>query len=95
LAYTDRSSIFRTLKTFEENKVIHSIEDGSGMTKYAVCAKGCNCDPKDLHYHFYCTNCDKTFCLFDVPIPQIELPQNFKLQQANMVVKGLCDNCNK
>ena len=80
LAYTDRSSIFRTLKTFEENKVIHSIEDGSGMTKYAVCAKGCNCDPKDLHYHFYCT---------------IELPQNFKLQQANMVVKGLCDNCNK
>src|SRR5690625_7358376 len=35
LAYTDRSSIFRTLKTFEENKVIHSIEDGSGMTKYA------------------------------------------------------------
>ena len=43
LAYTDRSSIFRTLKTFEENKVIHSIEDGSGMTKYAVCAEGCNC----------------------------------------------------
>ena len=81
----DRSSIFRTLKTFEENKVIHSIEDGSGMTKYAVCAEGCNCDPKDLHYHFYCTNCDKTFCLFDVPIPNIQLPKNFKLQQANMV----------
>jgi len=48
----DRSSIFRTLKTFEENKVIHSIEDGSGMTKYAVCAEGCNCDPKDLHLSF-------------------------------------------
>ncbi|SFT07898.1 Fur family transcriptional regulator, ferric uptake regulator [Zhouia amylolytica] len=95
LTYTDRSSIFRTLKTFEENKVIHSIEDGSGMTKYAVCAEGCNCDPKDLHYHFYCMNCNKTFCLFDVPIPNIQLPENFKLQQANMVVKGLCDNCNK
>ena len=95
LPYTDRSSIFRTLKTFEENKVIHSIEDGSGMTKYAVCAEGCNCDPKDLHYHFYCPNCDKPFCLFDVPIPNIQLPKNFKLQQANMVVKGLCDNCNR
>ncbi len=94
LAYTDRSSIFRTLKTFEENKVIHSIEDGSGMTKYAVCVEGCNCDPKDLHYHFYCTNCDKTFCLLDLPIPDIQLPKNFKLQQANMVVKGLCDYCN-
>ncbi len=95
LVYTDRSSIFRTLKTFEESKIIHSIEDGSGMIKYAVCAKGCNCDPKDLHYHFYCNNCDKTFCLFDVPFQNIELPKNFKIQQANMVVKGLCNNCNK
>ena len=89
---SDRSSIFRTLKTFEENKIIHSIEDGSGMIKYAVCAEGCNCDPKDLHYHFYCNNCNKTFCLFDVPFQNIELPENFKIQQANMVVKGLCNN---
>src|SRR5690625_7984561 len=56
LAYTDRSSIFRTLKTFEEYKVIHSIADGSGMTKYAASAKGCKCDPKDSHYHTYCTD---------------------------------------
>lgn len=95
LVFTDRSSIYRTLKTFEEKKVIHSIEDGSGMTKYAVCAEGCNCDPTDLHYHFYCADCSKTYCLFDIPVPNIELPPNFKLQQANMVVKGLCDQCNK
>jgi len=94
LPFTDRSSIFRTLKTFEQKKVIHSIEDGSGMTKYALCEEGCSCEPKDLHYHFYCTNCDKTLCLFDMPIPLIKLPKNFKLQQANMVIKGLCDNCN-
>src|SRR5690554_6355047 len=95
LIYTDRSSIFRTLKTFKEKKIIHSIEYGSGMIKYTVCAAGCNCDPKDLHYHFYCNNCNKTFCLFDVPFQNIELPENFKIQQANMVVKGLCNNCNK
>ncbi len=95
LTYTDRSSIFRTLKTFEEHKVIHSIEDGSGMTKYAVCADGCNCEPQDLHYHYYCTKCSRTFCLFDIPIPKIQLPDNFTLQQANMVIKGLCNNCNK
>ena len=94
LAYTDRSSIFRTLKTFEENKVIHSIEDGSGMVKYAVCADGCNCDPIDLHYHFYCSKCCLTYCLLEIPIPSIQLPNNFKMQQANMVIKGLCDNCN-
>lgn len=94
LVHTDRSSIFRTLKTFEENKVIHSIEDGSGMTKYALCAEGCNCETEDLHFHFYCTNCNKTFCLFDIPVPEVKLPEKFKLLQANMVIKGLCDQCN-
>lgn len=95
LPQTDRSSIFRTLKTFEEQKVIHSIEDGSGMTKYAVCVEGCNCDPEDLHYHFYCTSCNITFCLLDYPIQAIRLPKNFKMEKANMVIKGLCDKCNR
>ena len=95
LPETDRSSIFRTLKTFEEHKVIHSIEDGSGMTKYAVCVEGCNCDPEDLHYHFYCTSCNITFCLLDYPIQAIRLPKNFKMEKANMVIKGLCDKCNR
>lgn len=95
LTYTDRSSIFRTLKTFEKNKVIHSIEDGSGMTKYAVCSEDCNCDPEDLHFHFFCSNCSITFCLLDIPIPEIQLPEKFKMQQANFVIKGLCSNCNK
>lgn len=93
LPNADRSSIFRSLKTFEDNKVVHSIEDGSGMIKYAVCAVGCNCDPKDLHYHFYCTSCSITHCLLENPIPVIQLPNNFIMQQANMVVKGLCDKC--
>ncbi|KXX71838.1 Fur family transcriptional regulator [Flammeovirga sp. SJP92] len=95
LLHMDRSSIFRSLKSFEEYKLIHSINDGTGMTKYAVCAEGCNCELEDLHYHFYCTSCEKTFCLMDHPIPSIILPKNFKMTDANMVIKGLCDQCNK
>src|SRR5699024_10939743 len=83
LPHTDRSSIFRTLKTFKESKVIHSIEDGSGMTKYAVCVEGCNCYPEDLHYHFYCTSCEITYCLLDHPVQLVNLPENFKMEQAN------------
>jgi len=94
LNYADKSTLFRTLKTFQENKIIHSIEDGSGITKYALCLENCNCELKDLHYHFYCTQCDSTFCLTSVNIPTIELPINFKMNQANMVIKGVCSNCN-
>lgn len=92
--YADKSTLFRTLKTFEENKIVHSIEDGSGITKYALCLETCNCELQDLHYHFHCTNCENTFCLTKLNIPKIELPKNFKMQQANMVIKGLCESCN-
>lgn len=94
LSYADKSTLFRTLKTFEEKKIIHSIEDGTGVTKYALCLESCNCEVQDLHYHFHCTQCEHTFCLTTLNIPTIELPANFKMNQANMVVKGLCANCN-
>ena len=90
----DKSTLFRTLKTFEKNKLIHRIEDGSGHLKYALCLEGCECSPQDLHYHFHCNTCKETFCLTSHNIPSVELPKNFKMQQANMVIKGLCANCN-
>ena len=90
----DRSTLFRTLKTFEEHKIIHSIDDGSGMIKYALCFEGCNCNPQDQHYHFHCNTCSSTFCLPSLSIPMIDLPTNFTMEESNMVVKGKCANCN-
>jgi len=91
----DRATLYRTLKTFEENKLIHSIDDGSGAVKYALCQESCECEPEDLHVHFYCTNCQSTYCLNDVPVPAINLPKDFSLQGVNMVVNGTCANCQK
>ncbi|WP_445956655.1 Fur family transcriptional regulator [Yeosuana sp.] len=90
---SDKSTIFRTLKTFEQSKLIHSIEDGTSHLKYALCLEDCICSPVDLHYHFHCNKCKKTFCLTTLSIPYIELPKNFEMQQANMVIKGICANC--
>ena len=61
LPYMDRSSIFRTLKTFEENKVIHSIEDGSGMTKYAVVRKAVTATQKICTIIFIVLTATKRF----------------------------------
>ncbi|MBK8516771.1 MAG: transcriptional repressor [Saprospiraceae bacterium] len=90
----DKSTLFRTLKTFEQSKLVHSIEDGTGHLKYALCLEECNCSAVDLHYHFHCIKCKETYCLTNLNIPTIDLPKNFEMQQANMVVKGLCANCN-
>jgi len=85
--------LYRTLKTFEKNKLIHSIDDGSGTVKYALCQDTCECLPEDLHVHFLCTKCNQTFCLNDFPVPSINLPNSFSLESVNMVVKGVCSNC--
>lgn len=89
----DKVTLYRTLKTFEENKLIHSIDDGTGSVKYAMCQDNCQCNPKDLHVHFFCTKCQQTYCLKEIPIPQINLPSNFRLETSNMLVKGVCANC--
>ena len=91
----DKTTLYRTLKTFEENKLIHSINDGTGSIKYALCKETCQCHPEDLHVHFLCTKCQQTYCLNDISIPSIDLPTNFKLETINMVVKGICSNCDK
>ena len=89
----DRVTLFRTLKTFEVNKLIHSIDDGSGSVKYALCLDSCMCNPEDLHVHFKCNKCNETYCLNDIPVPGIALPVGFELKTINMVVKGICSNC--
>lgn len=90
----DKSTLYRTLKTFEKNKLVHTIDDGTKQLKYALCPVSCQCQAKDLHYHFHCTKCENTFCLTNQNIPQVDLPKNFKMEQANMVIKGLCETCN-
>lgn len=92
----DRTTIYRTLKTFEEKGLVHCIDDGTGFPKYALCAE--NCSPgahHDLHVHFYCIECKETFCLPDSTIPDIPLPQKFKPLELNLVIKGVCDGCAK
>lgn len=89
----DKSTLFRTLKTFEKYKLVHRIDDGSGLVKYALCMEGCECAPQDQHFHFHCRKCQNTYCLPDQPIPQIKLPTTFELEKVNFVIQGLCGSC--
>lgn len=94
LESTDRITLFRTLKTFEEHKIIHTIDDGSGSLKYAICNDSCECGyPQDIHVHFFCKVCNETQCLPKVKVPPMTLPQGFAPEEANVVVKGVCGKC--
>ncbi|WP_034888728.1 Fur family transcriptional regulator [Gillisia sp. Hel_I_29] len=93
---SERTTLYRTLKTFEEHGVVHKIDDGSGVTKYALCEENCRCDvDTDLHLHFHCNNCGETVCLTNHKIPQINLPEGYLAEDVNLVVKGICEKCNR
>lgn len=90
----DRTTLYRTLKTFEENSIVHQIDDGTGVSKYALCEAGCNCEiEQDLHLHFHCSICDETICLTEHKIPHINLPDGYFAEDVNLVVKGICEKC--
>jgi len=90
----DRTTIYRSLKTFEAKGLVHSIDDGTGFTKYALCPEACVAgEHNDLHVHFYCVRCKETFCIPDSKIPDISLSAKFRLFEVNLVVKGICDRC--
>ena len=45
----DTATLFRTLKTFESNNLIHKIDDGTGTAKYGLCEEHCECDVSQQH----------------------------------------------
>lgn len=90
----DRTTLYRTIKTFEEKAIVHQIDDGTGIIKYALCENDCDCEIEtDLHLHFYCNNCNTTVCLTEHKIPKIKVPEGFIAENVNLVVKGVCDKC--
>jgi Fur family ferric uptake transcriptional regulator len=93
---TDRISLYRTLKTFEDKGIIHQAVDGSGKMKYALCKHNCTeHEHLDHHAHFHCTNCEKTICLDSISVPEVELPKNYQLKQSHLVLSGICEDCEK
>jgi Fur family ferric uptake transcriptional regulator len=91
----DRVTIYRTLKSFEEQGLIHRVLDESGAAKYALCLHEHNETHKhhDQHIHFNCVQCGHTFCLENIPIPEIKLPAPYQLQKFDFLAQGICKNC--
>ena len=52
-------------------------------------------DEEEEHTHFYCTRCHRTFCLKQIHVPAVQLPDGFRLETVNYVLKGLCPECSE
>lgn len=94
LSEEDRITLYRTLNTFLENGLLHRVIDDSGILMYALCEEGCTPDRhRDTHVHFKCYECGITQCLTEFEVPEINLPNGFTFEDANMLIQGTCDKC--
>jgi len=90
----DRVTVYRTLQTFVEKGIIHQIPTIDNAIMYALCRQECEeGHHHDNHVHFVCNHCNKTICLDEVTVPEVQLPKGFKPVQSAMVVSGLCSEC--
>lgn len=90
----DRITLYRTLRTFEQQGVVHRVIDASDTIRYAACSIECSEHAHfDNHVHFKCNACQHTYCLNQVPIPAVTLPGKFRATSSDYLMSGLCNQC--
>jgi len=91
----DRVTVYRTLQTFVEKGIVHTIPTADNAILYALCK---DCDEEhhhDDHVHFVCRRCNATICLDDIVSPDIKLPQGYAAEDVQVVINGICKNCSE
>jgi Fur family ferric uptake transcriptional regulator len=92
----DRVTVYRTLQSFVEKGIIHSIPTADNSIMYALCKDNCSeGHHHDNHIHFFCSRCGDTTCLENISTPVISLPESFIATKVEVVVNGICKNCQK
>ena len=93
LESVDKSVISRSLALFRERHLVHVLPDSGDGVRYELCYSSSDDHDDDAHVHFYCSRCGKTFCLEDIPIPEVVLPEGYSFDSVNYMVTGLCPDC--
>jgi len=86
----DRVTFYRSLKTLEENNIIHRVVLHDSTIKYALNKELL---PNGDHAHFHCVRCDSVTCL-DTQLPEApHMPDGFSVKSVEVLLEGTCPNC--
>ena len=90
----DKVTIYRTLKSFEDSGIIHTVNDHSGILKYAFCNDDCSHEGHtDNHLHFKCSACEKVYCIDNSKPFLPKLPKGFSVKKFELLLEGKCPEC--
>jgi len=90
----DKTTVYRTLDTFESSGLIHRVPDKKNLTRFALCKNGHHGDGHSHdHAHFICNQCEETFCLPEVNLPPAIKVEGYQVNSLHLTLGGICDEC--
>jgi len=96
LPSSDRVTVYRTLRSFEDSGILHRIPDPTGAVKFALCNAGCDDHAHhDSHAHFHCHTCETTICLDTHEEFHVSAPAGFSVSETQVMLSGTCASCNQ
>lgn len=87
----DKSNVFRSLMAFKDAHLVHVL-DGDPV-RYELCHSHHQDHDDDLHVHFFCVKCHKTYCLEEIPVPSVQAPEGYQVQEESYLLRGICPQC--
>lgn len=88
----DRVTIYRILKSFETDGLVHKIINENKKVYYALCHTCVQEHHTHNHIHFNCSHCGKMECLGEEITTKI--PEGYVLTKIQFTATGLCQKCN-
>lgn len=86
----DRVTIYRILKSFEEDGLVHKIIGEGNKAFYAKC-HSCTSHHTHNHLHFQCKKCQKVECIHhEVVVP---IPTGYLVDNLQLIANGTCLSC--
>ncbi|HOP74939.1 MAG TPA: Fur family transcriptional regulator [Bacillota bacterium] len=87
----NKVSIYRALDSFLQAGLVHRLESGDRVWKFAFCGCGSR---GHCHPHFICRACGKVECLTKVHLPEVAASaQGYIIEEQEVYFKGLCPGC--
>jgi Fur family ferric uptake transcriptional regulator len=97
---TDSVTVYRTLNTLAEHKLVHRVRGEDGAWRYASSSAGKKEDTPHSHAHFVCDECGTVECLEESSIPKSFVPSlrigsRYAVRYPEVVLHGLCPKCHE
>lgn len=91
----DRITFYRNIQTLSAAGIIHKIVADNTTVRYAL--NSCEHGHKHTagHAHFFCEGCRVVICMSQIKVPEYELPKGFRYADCDVIIRGICEKCNK